>query len=52
MTFIRRLVQIMLGYVLLSLGLFYGLFRLVVEAQVRADEDYERELLKGRDWDE
>ena len=50
--FIRKVVQIMLGYVLLSSALAYGLFRAIVEAQARADEEYERDLLKGRDWDE
>ena len=41
----------MIGYVIGSLLVAYGMFRMVVEAQAREDELNEREMLMKRDWD-
>lgn len=47
----RKWGSAMIGYVIGSLLVAYGLFRLIVEAQAREDEQNEREMLMNRDWD-
>lgn len=51
-TKLRRVSEIVAGYIVGAVLLAWGVFRLVLEAQAREDELNEREMLMGRNWDE
>ena len=49
---LRRVISVMVGYVIAAVSVALGLFWLIVEAQACEDEANEREMLMRRDWDD
>lgn len=51
-TVIRRVGEVVIGYIIGAVALAATIFWLVVEAQAREDEANEREMLMRRDWEQ